>query len=72
MNLSNEYTGHCKSGGLQQHSVGDLFPYTVIGTGDGRWCAFDTRTGNEGDKRLTYKEAEIDVHALRLRNMMHS
>ena len=70
--MSTGYTGHGPSGGIQRHSMGDMFPYTVAGTGNGMWCAMDLRTGKEGHLRRTYKEAEIDVHSLKLRNMMHN
>lgn len=70
------YTGHgSNTGGLQRHSIGDMYPYTVAGVGrlgQVRWVAVDLRTGNEGEVRLTYKEAELDVYSLKLRNMMHS
>lgn len=70
------YTGHgAKTGGLQRHSVGDMYPFTVIAKGvPGRikWHAMDLRTGNEGHPRPTYKEAELDVYSVRLRNLMHS
>lgn len=71
------YTGHGSSGGIQGHSKGPMYPYTVIAKGNPheapvRFCAYDLRTGNEGEQRGTYKEAEIDVYSLKLRNMMHT
>ena len=66
-----QYTGHgANTGGLQAHSCGPMMPYTVIRVGD-YWHAMDTRTANTGARRMTYQEAEMDVHSLRLRNMMH-
>lgn len=73
--MSTGYTGHGPSGGIQQHSKGGMFPFTVIAKGDPNrsldWCAMDLRTGHEGTPRRTYKEAEIDVFSLKLRNMQH-
>lgn len=67
------YTGHGKSGGLQQHSMGDMYPYTVIRKGKDAsvFCAMDCRTGKEGNLRLSYEEARADAAALLIRNMMH-
>lgn len=75
--MSNNYTGHgAKTGGLQQHSIGDLYPYTVMAVGHGptklMYCAFDCRSGSTGRERHTYAEAERDIHTARIRNMMHS
>lgn len=69
-----KYTGHLPSGGLQKHSVGDMYPYTVIrkGAQAERFCAMDTRTGNEGAEHGTYLEAAQDIASLKIRNMMHS
>ena len=70
------YTGHgSNTGGLQRHSIGALYPYTVIAKGLPNslvWHAMDLRTGNEGKGHRTYKEAEIDVATLLVRNLMHS
>lgn len=71
-----KYTGHgAKTGGLQGHSVGDLYPYTVIGvskSGALYWSVMDTRTGAEGFRRRSYQEAVLDIFGLRLRNLMNS
>jgi hypothetical protein len=71
---ANAYKGHgANTGGLQRHSVGDLYPYTVIrkGARAEQFLAFDMRTSNEGAPRRTYIEAAQDIASLRLRNMMH-
>lgn len=68
------YTGHGRSGGVQEHSKGDMYPYTVIAKGriDALdWHAMDLRTSKLGPPRRTYKEAQIDVHGIQIRNMMH-
>lgn len=66
------YTGHgANTGGLQGHSVGEMYPYTVAMIGD-RWHAMDLRTGNVGPAQHTYQLAQMNVYSLRLRNMMHS
>jgi len=46
-------------------------PYGVIARGR-HFFAVDNRTGKEGYPRLTRNEAEQDIAALRIRNMMHS
>ncbi len=71
------YTGHgAGTGGLQQHSVGAEYPYTIMGRqahadAPTQWCVFDTRTGKEGELRRTYREAMLDLWSLKIRNMMH-
>lgn len=69
------YTGHgAKTGGLQGHSVGEWFPLTIIGKsirGALYWCVFDTRTGNEGTRRRSYQEAQLDLVGIRIRNLIN-
>lgn len=79
MTTSNQvaYLGHAGSGGLQRHSIGAEYPYTIIGVCDSldapvEWQVLDTRTGNLGHRRLTYNLAAQDLWALKIRNMMHS
>lgn len=73
--MSTGYTGHGRSGGIQQHSKGDMFPYTVQAVGDPNrvleWQALDMRSGSTGPRRATYKLAQLDVHSAQIRNMMH-
>lgn len=57
--------------GLRGHSCGKNYPLTVIGIGR-KFAVLDCRTGNETRPRLTYKEAELDLYGLRLRNLIHS
>lgn len=71
------YLGHAGDGGLQRHSIGAEYPYTIIGVHDRidapvEWQVLDTRTGNRGHRRPTYNLAAQDLWALKLRNMMHS
>lgn len=67
-----QYTGHgANTGGLQMHSIGDNYPYTIAGFLDG-YAVFDTRTSNTGVHRRTYREAELDLYSLKIRNLMHS
>ena len=74
--MSMQYTGHgAATGGLQGHSVGSDYPYTVIGISKGAglmWAAFDTRSGAEGYLRRTYAEAAMDIASAKIRNLMHS
>lgn len=76
MSLAYETKGHRASQpGLRGHSVGQLFPFTVIARGHGDvllWHAMDMRTGNEGRPCRTYNEAVIDIASIKLRNLMHS
>lgn len=72
-----EYTGHASKGGLQRHSIGAEYPYLIEGFQIGadapvRWRVLDSRTGLRGKPHATYKGAEIALHSLKLRNMMHS
>jgi len=72
-----QYQGHGKgTGGLQRHSVGAEYPYTIIARQSGpeaplRWHVMDTRTGHESKGFSTHKAAEIEIASLKLRNMMH-
>jgi hypothetical protein len=72
-----QYLGHgANTGGLQQHSVGAEYPYCIAGTmrhkdAPTQYYVMDTRTGAKGALRLAYKEAEIDLWSLKVRNMMH-
>lgn len=71
-----EYLGHANSGGLQKHSIGDEYPYTIVGTQHNawaptKWYVMDTRTGKCGELRRSYKEAAADLWSLKIRNMMH-
>jgi len=76
--LQVQYTGHgAKTGGLQGHSVGDEYPYIIMGVAD-RWEApteyvvMDSRTGNRSHRFPTYMRAYIELTSLRVRNCMHS
>ncbi len=73
-----QYTGHgAATGGLQGHSMGDEYPYLIIGVAD-RWEApteysvMDTRTGNRSPRYPTYMRAYIELTSLKVRNCMHS
>lgn len=72
MQTANNTKGHSAvNPGLRGHSCGDNYPLTVIGVGS-KWCVLNCRSGSESELRLTYKEAEIDMYSLRVRNLMHS
>lgn len=71
-----EYLGHANSGGLQKHSIGAEYPYTIVGTQQNacaptKWFVTDTRTSKCGELRHSYKEAAADLWSLKIRNMMH-
>lgn len=59
----NEPIGHAGTGGIQRHSLGDEYPWTVVGYGDGTWAGENLTTGTKLHKRRTYKEAEEDVRS---------
>lgn len=73
MQTDTGYTGH-GSFGLQNHSKGPLFPYTIIREGKQaeKFLVMDLRTGNTSAPFRSYKEAEIEANSLLLRNLMHS
>lgn len=71
------YTGHgAGTGGLQQHSVGDLYPLTIAGKtfngGPTMWQAMDLISGWKGRVWHTYKQAEIEAFQRRIYAMMNS
>jgi len=39
--------GHAGSGGLQNHSVGGLYPWLPVGHGDGLWSVHNASTGQQ-------------------------
>lgn len=73
-----QYLGHGKgTGGLQAHSIGWEYPYTVIGVQRGqegalRWAVMDTRNGQIGADKATQRECTIEIASLKIRNMLHS
>lgn len=73
-----QYLGHGKgTGGLQLHSIGAEYPYTIIGVQRGpegalRWAVMDTRNGQIGADKATQNECMIEIASLKIRNMMHS
>lgn len=75
--MQNQYEtkGHSTAApGLRGHSVGELYPYTVIGIGRPdaiRWAAMDTRTGKNGREFPTYRQAEQDAVGLLIRNLIN-
>lgn len=59
------YTGHNAVGGLQAHSTGDRFPWTIIAQGGGdapyQYRAFNCNTEQRGPLRDTAAAAGDDV-----------
>lgn len=74
--MSAEYTGHGEHAGLQRHSVGEDYPFTIVGTSSGtgrtRYAWFNCQTGKQGEWKRTHKEAEIDLYATRVCSLMYS
>jgi hypothetical protein len=72
-----ETKGHAAAApGLRGHSVGELYPYTVIAIGHGpaqrlTWAAMDSRTGRHGREFRTYQEAAQDAVGLLVRNLIN-
>lgn len=59
MQLETATSGHSAvAGGLRGHSLGDTYPETVIGKGDG-FALLNLLTGEEGPTRATYDEARF-------------
>jgi len=72
------YSGHgARTGGLQAHSIGDEYPYIIMGVADRleaptEYQVMDSRTGNRSKRHPTYMAAYIECMSLRVRNLMHS
>jgi len=72
---ANQTKGHSAvNPGLRGHSCGENYPLTVIGQGAPvtQYRVFNCSTGRVGTLRHSYREAEIDLYSIRLRNLMHS
>lgn len=71
---STEYTGHNARGGLQKHSTGEIYPFTIIGVGYPKvqYCWMDTRDSRMGELKATYQLALIDFHQINVRQMMYN
>ena len=65
------YTGHgANTGGLQQHSVGELYPFiSVVSEEHGR-CLLDSRTDQEVRGIANYDEMVIIAHFYKTRSLM--
>jgi hypothetical protein len=77
MSVANQTIGHSAANpGLRGHSCGSNYPLTVIAKGiigQGlHWLVLNCKTGEESNPRRSYKEAEIDLYSIRMRNCMHS
>lgn len=59
------YEGHpANGGGIQKHSIGDIFPWDIIAQGTLQpveWRAVNHNTGQKGPLRSTIGEARADV-----------
>lgn len=77
MSVVNQTIGHSATNpGLRGHSCSSNYPLTVIAKGiigQGlQWLVLNCKTGQESNPRRSYKEAEIDLYSIRMRNCMHS
>lgn len=52
-------------GGLREHSVGELYPYMIVGFADDTWQVQDAQTGHWYGERTTFDEAEATATALK-------
>ena len=54
---------HVDNGGLQAHSIGELYPWTIAGRGVNpvKWQAQNLLTGCKGPIRPDYDRAEFDA-----------
>lgn len=70
------YTGHGKEYGLQQHSCGDMYPFTIVGTSQGhgptKWRWENVKTGQFGEWQHTQNLAIIDLYNRKVTALMHS
>lgn len=55
---------HVEASGLQKHSVGELYPWTIAGRGVNpvQWQAQNLVSGCKGPRRKLYSEAEFDAN----------
>lgn len=71
-----QYTGHgAKTGGLQGHSVGSMYPFTIEAIGNlnpVRWRWRNLNTGQVGKPQPTHNLAVIDLTSLHINTMMNS
>ena len=62
MSSGTETRGHLSaSGGLRGHSVGQDYPWSIVGRGYEGWQAVNLETGQEYPIRDTYAEAQDDL-----------
>lgn len=54
---------HAANGGLQRHSVGELYPWIIVGTGDGRWYAMN---GANGKTSGVFDRQDVAVSVARI------
>lgn len=73
---ANQYTGHgANTGGLQCHSVGSMYPFTIEAFGNLRptkWRWRNLVTGQRGTPQPTHNLAVIELTSLRINTMMNS
>lgn len=71
-----QYTGHgANTGGLQQHSIGNMYPFTIEAYGNlrpVRWRWRNLVTGQVGNGQPTHNLAMIDLTSLRINTLMNS
>lgn len=68
---------HAGTGGLQRHSIGLDYPFTMVAThrhaaAPLRWMVMDCRTGNMSQAFPTSQAARIHLNSILVRNCMHS
>lgn len=70
---ADSYQGHSSDGSsIQKHSLGDDYPYVLVGTGDDQWYYQGPNGEQFSDKAPTVKEARIKLYQRRLLHVMHS
>lgn len=75
MSTANQYTGHASKGGLQRHSIGSMYPFTIEAFGNlnpVRWRWRNLQTGQCGKPQPTHNLAVIDLTSLRINTLMNS
>lgn len=62
--------GHAGNGGLQKHSIGELYPFIIVGYGDGRWGWQHAATGETSKHRWRFQLTAVADATVR-RNVMY-
>lgn len=51
--------GHAANGGLQRHSIGELYPMIIVQYGDGKWSWINGATGEASPARYNFQDIAV-------------